>query len=380
MERRNFLSGAAAAAAAFTVKEVAFPGAASAQTRGGPAAAAEPQKLVTQLWSRHLQWVSTRAQANADPYGTGIKVGEALLAAGYAAVDLTVRSDGHVQPDLVATNLPQMLNGIRSTGAICDHIGVNIAPPADPTNTAWITTQFVHEILSVAGANGIRKYRFNNSGAASFAANTFGDQMTTLLDGVRLNHRRLAAINERYGKLCGVAHTHGSNIGTTVYDYAYAMQSIDPNLIGLNLAIGHVATAAPGTTWQTALRRNMSSIKCTAVEDLKATINATTGALSIGRVQPTGATGTGGGVINWATFYSLLRLGGFSGAAESQIEYTITGANGTSVSLNSAFFADHAQFASGNLTPAVMIAAMKMDSDFIRQRALAGGWAAAQIV
>lgn len=377
MERREFLSGAATAAAAagYLIKEAAFPAEAAAQTASG-------QRLVTQLWSRHLQWVSTRAQADADPYGTGVKVGEALLAAGYAAVDLTVRDDGHVRPPLVATNLPLMLGGIRSTGAICDHIGVNIGPPSDAANTAWIASQFVHEILSVAGANGIKKYRYNNAGntVPSFPANTFGAQMTTLLDGVRTNHRRLAAINAQYGGLCGVAHTHAGNIGTTIEPYAYSMQGIDPKLIGINLAIGHVATAAPGTAWQVSMRRWMPYIKCTAIEDLAATVNATTGALSIGRVQPPGATGNGGGVINWAAFYSLLRLGGYSGAAESQIEYTIAGANGTNVSLNNAFFADNAQFVSGNLTPAVMIAAMKKDSDFIRQRALAGGWTAAQIL
>jgi hypothetical protein len=372
MDRRDFMAAGAAALTAWAAKDVAFPGEASAQV-------APTQKLVTQLWSRHLQWVSTQAQANADPLGTGIQVGEACLASGFAAVDLTVRSDGHVQPTLVATNLPQMLKGIRSTGAICDHIGVNFAPPSDPANTAWIASQFVHEILSAAGANGITRYRFNNSGGASFPNNTFGPQMTAVLDGVRVNHRRLAAINAQYGGLCGVAHTHGSNIGTSVEPYVYSMQGIDPNLIAINFAIGHVATAAPGATWQTALRRAMPYIKCTAVEDLIATVNATTGALSISRTQPPGATGTGGGVINWTTFYSLLRLGGFSGAAESQIEYTITGANGTSVSLNNAFFADNAQFTSGNLTPAIMIAAMKHDSDFIRARALAGGWTAAQI-
>jgi sugar phosphate isomerase/epimerase len=381
MERRNFLSGAAAAAAAaFTVKETAFPAEAAAQAtaKGKIVRDAGPQ-LVTQLWSRHLQWVSTKAEAASDPYGTGVKIGEALLTSGYAAVDLTVRSDGHVEPALVATNLPLMLSGIRSTGAICDMIGTNFAPPTDPANTAWIAGQFVHEILSVAGANGIKMYRFNNSGGASFASNTFGEQMTALLDGVRLNHRRLAAINAQYG-VGGVAHTHSSNIGTSVEPYVYSMQGIDPNLLGINLAIGHVATAAPGTTWQTAIRRAMPYIKCTAVEDLVATVNATTGALSISRTQPTGATGTGGGVINWATFYQLLRLGGYSGAAESQIEYTITGANGTSVSLNSAFWADNAQFTSGNLSAAVMTSAMKKDSDFIRQRAVAGGWTAAQIL
>ena len=373
MKRRDFLAGAAALTALSAAKEVAFPAEASATAAPGP------QILVTQLWSRHLQWVGTQAQQVADPYGTGIKIGEALLAAGFAAVDLTVRNDGHVHPSNVATHLPPMLNGIRGTGAICDHIGVNFAPPADVTNTDWIETQFVHEILSVAGANGIKRYRFNNSGGVSFQSNTFGAEMEALLDDLRVNHRRLAAINVKYG-VGGVAHTHGSNIGTSVDPYVHSMDTIDPELLGINLAIGHVATAAPGTTWQIAMRRAMPYIKCTAVEDLKATVNATTGALSISRAQPPGATGAGNGVINWTTFYSLLRLGGYSGAAESQIEYTITGANGTSVSLNNAFFADHAQFVSGNLTPAIMIDAMKHDSDFIRARALAAGWTAAQIL
>src|SRR5438045_5631672 len=171
MDRRDFLTGVAVAATALAAKDVAFPTEASAQV-------APSQKLVTQLWSRHLQWVSTQAQANADPYGVGVMVGQACLASGFAAVDLTVRTDGHVQPTLVATNLPLMLNGIRSTGAICDEIGNNIAPPSDPTNTSWIASQFVHEILSVAGANGITKYRWNNAGGASFTNNTFGQTMT----------------------------------------------------------------------------------------------------------------------------------------------------------------------------------------------------------
>ncbi len=371
MERREFLSGAATAAAAgaYVLKEVAFPGHASAQT-------APAQQLVSSVWSRHVQWVRTQAETRSDPYGTGVAIGEAIRAGGYAAVDLTVRDGGHVLPADVATHLPLMLNGIRSTGAICDHIGVNFGPPSDPANTAWIASQFVHEILSVAGANGIKKYRYNNAGntVPSFPANTFGPQMTTLLDGVRMNHRRLAALNAQYGGLCGVAHTHGGNIGTTLEPYAYSMQGIDPRLIGINLAIGHVATGAPGTSWQIMMRRWMPYIKCVAPEDVAATINATTGLLSVGRVAP------GPGLINWTTFYSLLRLGGYSGAAENQLEYTIVGGTGTSVSLNNADFADSANFAMGRLTPAIMIAEFRKNSDAIRARAAAGGWTADQIL
>src|SRR5215471_10982465 len=187
MDRRDFLTGVAVAATAMAAKDVAFPAEASAQAAG--------QTLVTQLWSRHLQWVSTQAQAQSDPFGTGIKIGQACLQSGFAAVDLTVRSDGHVLPQNVATVLPPMLNGIRSTGCICNQIGNNIAPSSDPTDTSWIASQFVNEILSVAGANGITKYRWYNSGGPSFPANTFGQTMTNQLDGFRINMRRLAAIN-----------------------------------------------------------------------------------------------------------------------------------------------------------------------------------------
>jgi hypothetical protein len=76
----------------------------------------------------------------------------------------------------------------------------------------------------------------------------------------------------------------------------------------------------------------------------------------------------------------LLRLGGYSGFSESQLEYSITGGTGTTVSLNNAAFADSSQFTSGQLTPAIMIGEFKVNSDFIRQRALAGGWTAAQIL
>lgn len=373
MERRQFLSGAAAAAAtaSFIVKEAAFPQEAVAQT---PPA---EQVLVPSIWSRHVQWVRTQAETRADPYGTGVAIGEAIRTGGYAAVDLTVRDGGHVLPAQVATHLPLMLQGIRSTGAICDHIGVNIAPPADASNTEWIQTQFVNEILSVAGANGIRKYRYNNAGGLvpSFPANTFGDQMKELLEGVKRNHRRLAALNAQHGFLCGVAHTHGGNIGTTVEPYAYAMDGIDPRLIGINLAIGHVASAAPGSAWQIMVRRWMPYIKCVAPEDIAATVNPTTGALSMGRVAP----GTPG-VINWTTFYTLLRLGGYSGAAENQLEYTIVGGTGTNVSLNNADFADSANFTTGRLTPAIMLAEFKKNSDAIRARAVAAGWLPSQIL
>ena len=69
MERRSFLSAAAAAATALTAKEVIFPTTASAQ-------AAPTQVLRPSIWSRHVQWVRTAAQTASDPYGTGVAIGQ----------------------------------------------------------------------------------------------------------------------------------------------------------------------------------------------------------------------------------------------------------------------------------------------------------------
>ena len=378
MERRSFLSVAAATAAgAFTLKEAILPGEASAQQVGEQPGA---QRVVTNLWGRHLQFVATQAQFNSDPYGSGVKVGEACVAGGFAGVDVTIRSDGMVQPTLAAQNLPLLLQGIRSAGARCDQFGNNIAPPLDPANTSWIQSQFVHEILSAAASAGLKKYRFNNSGAAVLAADTFGAQMTAQLDGFRLNLRRLAAINAQYGNLSGFAHTHEVNLGITVYDYNYAMQGIDPNLIGINLAVDHTAVEAPNQVWKLQMRTAMPKIRGLVFQDIRASVNPTTGALTIGPAQSTGATGVGAGIVDWQTFFTLARLGGYSGNIDAQPEFTIVGALGISVSLNVAYFADNPQFTSGNLTTPIMTSVFKQESDFIRQRAIAGGWTAAQII
>ncbi len=372
MDRRNFISSAAALSA-LAAKEVITPSVASAATT--TAAAAPGQKLVMQLWSRHLQWVSTAAEAASDPLGVGVKIGENCLASGFSAVDLTVRSGGHVEPTLVKTNLGPMLQGIRSTGCICNQIGANFAPTSDPTDTSWIASQFVNDILSTASANGVTSYRFFNSGGPAYTANTFGTGITSQLDGLRLNLRRLAALSASYG-MVGSMETHQNNIGASVQDYVYALQGINPNQIGINFAIGHVASNQPGT-WSVFQRLAMPSLRSTALQDLAPSINATTGALTIGTVA---CQGNGAGVINWKTFFSNLLLGGYSGPAEAQIEYTIVGALGQSVSLNNADFADNVQFTSGNLTPAIMIATMKNEANFYRAQALAAGWNASQIV
>jgi hypothetical protein len=386
MKRRNFLTSAAVAAGALAAREVVAPATAAAQE-----AEAAPPHMTWQLWSRHLQWVSTQAQAAADPYGVGVLVGQYALLSGYSAVGLTVRGGGHVLPENAATHLPPMLEGIRSTGCLCDHIGAtDISPPLDGADTSWITSQGVNELLAVAAANGITRYRCGNRG---FSSNIFGAAMHDQLEGLRANFQRLAEINEHH-RLGALYHTQTS-IGVTVWEYLRVLQGpmqgrtvvgssgkgtqwigsppIDPMRVGVNFAIGHVGREMPIAGWQTALRYAMPHVRGLALHGPQINRNPTTGRLQ-NTVVPASQSH-----IDWTAMFRLLLQGGYNGAAEAQIEHSIVGANGINVSLNNAFFADNAQFVSGNLTPAIMVSEMKKEVDTYKAAAVAAGWTPAQL-
>jgi hypothetical protein len=384
MKRRDLLGAAALGAAAFGVTE---PAAATSVHAAG--AQPDPPHLQWQLWSRHLQWVSTQAQAAQDPYGVGVLVGQYALASGYTAVGLTVRNGGHVDPVQVRTHLPLMLRGIRSTGCLCNHIGTDVNPPTDPDDTSWIGTQRVHEVLSVASAHGIERYRCANR---SFTSDSVGAAMRDQLEGLRTNYLRLAEINERY-RLNALYHTQTS-LGVTVWEFVRMLQGplpregrfhwqydphgsgnkpIDPRLVGVNFAIGHVGREMPLNGWQTALRYALPHVRGVALHAPQINRNATTGRLQ-NTVVPAAQSH-----IDFTVFFRWLLQGAYNGASEVQIEHSIVGALGTTVSLNSAFFADHGQFVSGNLTPGIMVGEMKKEVEFYKGRALDAGWTASQM-
>jgi hypothetical protein len=364
MERRQLLKMAAASLA---VPYVGF--------RPAPARAATTPHGTWSMFSRHIQYVSTAAQAAADPYGTGVRVGEQAAQMGAGAVNLTVRSGGHVEPSLVATNLGPMLNGIRSTGIACEMITTSINPSTDPTITSWIASQSVIPIFSAAAANGIKKYRFGAAGGYPTTATSFGPVVTTFLDGYRVNIRRLVQLNIQYG-LEGLYHTFNNQVGIALWDLMYVWAGLDPDYIGFNYAIGHVIQDSPTNTatsmWASNLRYVMPYVRGMALQDNQWVKNAN-GTFT----SSTPLTGTG--QANWNLYFQLLLQGGYNGFFDLQEEYSIIGNNGTSVSLNNTFFADNAQFTSGNLTPALMVSTLKADFDFYKARAVAAGWAPSQL-
>jgi hypothetical protein len=145
------------------------------------------------MFTRHLQWLTTQAYAHAQPYNTGLLIGQKAAELGYRAVNLTVRNTGHVDPNLadVARNLPLMLRGIRTTGVLCDFITTDIVDTSTAVGSYNGMPVYAKDILRVAHDNGVRIYRWGGfrynvaPDPQTGAPQPFGEQVLEQLDAFR---------------------------------------------------------------------------------------------------------------------------------------------------------------------------------------------------
>lgn len=329
--------------------------------------------LTWSVYGRHLQWVATREQAQSDPYGVGVRLGEAAAEAGFDRVDLTVREGGLVEPDRVGTHLPAMLNGVRASGMQCDRITSAITPPVlrptDAVGGGWWQDQNVEPILRTAAAHGILWCRI---GTTSFEPKGFGDDFVKQLNGMRSNAAQLAQLAQAIG-ITLIYHTWNRpgrlDVSTAVWDIVEVFRDLGPH-IGLNFDIGHVVADGPQSLWRINMRRAMPWIRALSLTDVKWERNAT-GQWKVS-YPPAGEDG----MVPWSEFFALAHEGGFAGQASLQLEFTTTGALGQPLDLNAAFWADHPQFLSGNATRTHVLACFSQQLRYFKTQAAASGWQA----
>ncbi len=381
MDRRIFLKTTAVAGAALVVTQTGA--AAEARTQNvatGMNHALEPlpPHITWTIFSRHLQWLTTQSYSQSNPYETGILIGEKAAELGYRAVNLTVRNTGHVDPNLVdvRTNLPRMLQGVRSTGVTCTFITTDIIDDVTPIATHNGTPVFADDVLRVAHDEGIELYRWGGFAynvqpdTQTGAPQPFGEEVLQQLAAFRKRVRGLARLNDRLG-ITAAYHTHTTN-GTnarSVWDLMYVLGDYDPRELGINFDIGHMTNEGTLTAWRTNVRYAMSHIRSVGLKD---TLVERTSAGTVRNAwKPAGT-----GMVQWQEFFQLLLQGGFSGPGETHYEYDVVGLLGETAVLNTTFWADHPQFASGNLTPAFMTDELKKDLATYKTQASAAGWSA----
>lgn len=344
MNRRDFLTTAAAAYAAPSLAQQA------SENRTQP-----DQFLRWTIFSRHLQCLTAQPFSHENPYETGVIIGEGALEGGFGAINLTVRIDGHVEPATVKTHLAPMLQGIRSTGARCDHI---------TTNVLNMQSAYAEDVLTTAAENGIRYYRWGTFDYDR-SASAYGQGLIAQLDQFRRESEELAAVNRQLG-LTALYHTYsGSRVGSSLWDLIYILNGLDPDAVAINFDIGHMFSEGV-RSWVNDLRYAMPYVRGASMKDATYVSDENGEVTRVFKAM-------GEGAIDWVEYFRQLHEGGFSGPAESHLEFDFMGNN----LLNSSWWAESSDFI---VTREQIIGLMASELAAYTRYALSAGWSPSQLI
>src|SRR5580692_3486448 len=184
---------------------------------GLPSSAAEEKsaggKLKVAIFSKHLQFLR----------GEALATGAAEI--GFDGIDLAVRKGGHVEPERVRQDLPNLVAIIRSHG---------LEVPMLTTDIVDAETPHAEDVLKVMTELGIHHYRWNNF---RYDADR---PIARQLDDLKPRVAKLAALNSRY-QAGAMYHTHSGIglVGASIWDLYILLKDFDPKAVGVNYDVGH---------------------------------------------------------------------------------------------------------------------------------------------
>lgn len=197
--------------------------------------------LEVHIFSKHLQFL---------PYRT---VGEKAAELGFAGVDLTVRPNGHVEPENVAEKLPEAVEEIRKGGSVCKLITTAVESAEKAEDLA---------VLQAASKAGVQSYRCN-----WFEYNP--DQ--TMEESLLFYQKQVRALSElnRSLNLVGCYQNHaGTAIGSSIWEVKKILETALPDHFGSQFDIRH-ATVEGGLSWPNSLRLIHPYIRTIVLKDFK---------------------------------------------------------------------------------------------------------------
>ncbi len=171
---------------------------------------------------------------------------------GFDGVDLTVRSNGHIKPGDVETELPKVAKSMEGVGKKITMIATDIV---DADMEAEV-------ILRTASSLGIKYY---STGYFRYGDN---QDINSVLDECRRKMERLEKMNRRYN-IHGCYQNHSGPykfVGGAVWDLHRIIKDFDPEFIGIQYYIMH-AYVEGAYAWPYALRLVAPWIKVFALKD-----------------------------------------------------------------------------------------------------------------
>lgn len=246
--------------------------------------------LEISIFSKHLQFLDVKGAA------------EMAAELGFDGIDLTVRPKGHIVPENVSSDLAKAIKGIKAAGSSCKMITTAIEKASKPEDKL---------LIQVAGKAGIEYYRSN-------WFKYFDDRpMTASIELYKNEIQQLSELNRQNG-IVGCYQNHaGSKIGGSFWELQMLLESANQEYFGVQFDIRH-AIVEGGYSWKNGLRLLHKNIKTIVLKDVKwAKKN---GQWSLVNVP------IGEGMVDFQTYFKLLKLYDLKPPASLHLEYALGGA------------------------------------------------------
>lgn len=241
------------------------------------------------VFSKHLNWLS---------FSDMIKATADL---GFDGIDLTVRKDGHIEPEKAVTELPAAVEKIRKAGLEVPMIVTTITDPEAPLSEA---------IIKTAGRLGIKHYRM---GYLKYDASL---GVAKSLEKYKKQLEALSALNKKHNIQGAYQNHSGVQVGAAVWDLWYLLKDIDPQWLGVQYDIKH-ATLEGGLSWVHDLDLLRNHIRCL---DMKDFIWEQRDGKWRQKQVPLGQ-----GMVDYPQFLKLLKSYGITGPMSMHFEYSLGG-------------------------------------------------------
>ena len=275
--RRDFLKGVAAAATAAATLEKAIA-VADAPSAAPPLCA----------FSKHLQFLNYKDLA------------KTCRELGLDGIDLTVRQGGHVNPERVATELPEAVEAARAEGIDVPMITTGFKSGGDP---------LLREVLEAAKQCGIPYFRIGYHEYKD--GRGILEQIAEFTEEVR----GLVQTAEALGLVAGY-HNHSgkNNFGAPLWDLHRMYEAIGSASLGSNFDVGHAVVEGAYGDWEITARLLAPWVRMMAVKDF---------VFDGGKPRwvPLGK-----GIVDTAAFLRIFReQAGFHGPISLHFEYKTSG-------------------------------------------------------
>ncbi|MEM8889746.1 MAG: TIM barrel protein [Bacteroidota bacterium] len=254
--------------------------------------------LSIHIFSKQLQFLSYE------------ELGEKAAEIGFDGVDLTVRPKGHVLPEFVERDLALAISKIKAGGSSCQLITTGVSDINRKRDVA---------VLKEAAEQGVKYYR------SAYYKFSQKESMRETLAMCKEKIAKLSQLNQDLGIIGAYQNHAGLGVGSEIWEIAQMLPVGKRANFGIQYDIRH-AMVEGGLSWKNGLRLIKDQIKTIVLKDFKWE--------KVQGVWKVINTPIGEGMVDFPTYFRLLKEYKIHVPASLHLEYPLGGAEHGAKDLN----------------------------------------------